>query len=84
MVQEHRKEREQEQVSPALKGGIDLDQIHLPDPVKDRLEEMTARLMQLEKCMERRIQGIACDECEEQNLPNCLLVPKEEIKNEDL
>lgn len=64
--------------------GIDLDQIHLPDPVKDRLEEMTARLMQLEKCMERRIQGIACDECEEQNLPNCLLVPKEEIKNEDL
>jgi hypothetical protein len=23
--------------------GIDLDQIHLPDPIKERIEEMTAR-----------------------------------------
>ncbi len=64
--------------------GIDLDQIHLPDPIKERIEEMTARLMQLEKCMERRAQGMACDQCEEFKLPNCLLTPKEEIKNEDL
>jgi serine O-acetyltransferase len=67
-----------------VKVGIDLDQIHLPDPIKERIEEMTSRLMQLEKCMERRAQGIACDQCQDFNLPNCLLVPKEEIKNEDL
>ena len=63
---------------------IDLDQVHLPDPVKERIEQMTQRLMQLEKCMERKAQGIACDQCEEYNLPNCLLTPKEDIKNEDL
>jgi serine O-acetyltransferase len=63
---------------------IDLDQVHLPDPVKERIEELTARLIQLEKCMERKAQGLACDECGEYNLPNCLLIPKEERQHEDL
>ena len=67
-----------------VKIGIDLDQIHLPDPIKERIEEMTTRLTQLEKCMERKAQGIACDQCAEFNLPNCLLIPKEEIEHEDL
>ena len=67
-----------------VKIGIDLDQIHLPDPIKERIEEMTTRLTQLEKCMERKAQGIACDQCAEFNLPNCLLIPKEEIMHEDL
>ena len=43
--------------------GPDLDQIHLPDPVKDRVEELQRRIEQLETCLTRRAEGLTCDTC---------------------
>ena len=44
--------------------GIDLDQVHLPDPVKERIMALSARLDELEKCVncDRRTQDAACAE----------------------
>ena len=61
--------------------GIDLDQVHLPDPVKERILALTARVDELERCL-----GCAgcekCGACPERE--SCARVNKEEQKNEDL
>ena len=61
---------------------IDLDQVHLPDPVKERILSLTARVDELEKCM-------GCASCEK--CPDCSeketcarRAMKEENRNEDL
>ena len=43
--------------------GPDLDQIHLPDPVKERLEALQKRIEQLEICLERKARGELCENC---------------------
>ena len=37
---------------------IDLDQVHLPDPVKERISALEGRIAELERCRK-------CDECEQ-------------------
>lgn len=64
--------------------GIDLDQVHLPDPVKEHIEWMTRRIEQLEKCVERKALGIACEACEDLDTENCLRTQKEDAPHEDL
>ena len=60
---------------------IDLDQVNLPDPVKERIMALTARVEELERCVncERRQSDAACAERAER-----VRQLKEELKNEDL
>ncbi len=60
---------------------IDLDQIHLPDPVKERILSLTARVDELEKCLDCE-HCTKCETCEEQG--ECARTIREEQKNEDL
>ena len=60
---------------------IDLDQVHLPDPVKERILSLTARVDELEKCL-----GCSdCDKCDACAMRGeCGRSAKEEMKHEDL
>ena len=60
---------------------IDLDQVNLPDPVKERILSLTARVDELEKCL-----GCSdCDKCDSCAMRGeCGRSAKEEMKNEDL
>ena len=60
--------------------GPDLDQIHLPDPVKDRVEELQRRIEQLETCLTRRAEGLTCDTCEQSDTEDCPKNAKEKEK----
>lgn len=55
-----------------VRAQIDLDQIHLPDPVKDRIDEMGQRIRQLEDCLLRLRDGLPCETCEDLGAENCL------------
>jgi len=61
--------------------GIDLDQVHLPDPVKEHIMALSARVEELERCLacERRAQDAACAERAER-----VRILKEEQRNEAL
>ena len=61
--------------------GIDLDQVNLPDPVKERILALESRLEELEQCVncDRRTQDPACAERAER-----VRKLKEEINNEAL
>ena len=60
---------------------IDLDQVNLPDPVKERILSLTARVDELEKCL-------GCSDCEKCDAcamrGECGRSAKEEQKREDL
>lgn len=60
--------------------GPDLDQIHLPDPVKDRVEELQRRIEQLETCLARRADGLTCDTCAQNDTEDCPKNAKEKEK----
>lgn len=60
--------------------GPDLDQIHLPDPVKDRVEELQRRIEQLETCLTRRAEGLTCDTCAQSDTEDCPKNAKEKEK----
>ena len=60
--------------------GPDLDQIHLPDPVKDRVEELQRRIEQLETCLTRRAEGLTCDTCAQNDTEDCPKNAKEKEK----
>lgn len=60
--------------------GPDLDQIHLPDPVKDRVEELQRRIEQLETCLARRAEGLTCDTCAQSDTEDCPKNAKEKEK----
>ncbi len=63
--------------------GADLDQINLPDPVKARLDEMQARIDQLDRCIQRRLTGETCETCDSGDSPYCPKVYKEEEEHAD-
>ena len=60
---------------------IDLDQVNLPDPVKERILSLTARVDELERCL-----GCSnCDKCDSCAMRGeCGRSAKEEMKREDL
>ncbi len=62
----------------------DLDQVNLPDPVKERIESMTASISRLERCLLRMQRGEPCDDCTEINTEHCLRAKKEDARDEDL
>ncbi len=63
--------------------GADLDQVNLPDPVKARLDEMNARLDQIDRCIELRIADAQCGECDAENTQYCPKAYKEDEANAD-
>ncbi|HPR79137.1 MAG TPA: serine O-acetyltransferase [Candidatus Limiplasma sp.] len=44
--------------------GVDLDQIHLPDPMLDRMETLYLRLTHMEKCLARHAKRLGCTEAD--------------------
>ncbi len=44
--------------------GVDLDQIHLPDPMLDRMESLYLRLTHMEKCLARHAKRLGCTEAD--------------------
>jgi len=64
-------------------GEADLDQINLPDPVKRRLDEVNARLDQIDRCIERRIADARCEECADKDAPYCPKIYKEDEADAD-
>lgn len=60
---------------------IDLDQVNLPDPVKERILSLTARVDELERCM-------GCESCDKCNICAlkgvCGRAAREETNREDL
>ncbi len=42
--------------------GVDLDQIHLPDPMLDRMEALYTRLTHMERCLSRQAKRFGCTE----------------------
>lgn len=42
---------------------VDLDQVNLPDPVKEKVDEMGRRIAQLESCISRMQRGENCEDC---------------------
>ncbi|NLG25448.1 MAG: serine O-acetyltransferase [Clostridiales bacterium] len=61
-----------------------LDQVHLPDPVKERIEELTRRTDRLEQCIARSAAGLPCDDCAEKGLEYCALADRKERQYADL
>ena len=49
----------------------DLDQIHLPDPVKERIEALEKRIIQVETCLERKARGELCENCYQNGTEDC-------------
>ena len=60
---------------------IDLDQVNLPDPVKERIQTLTARVDELEKCL-GCTDCVKCDTCAMRG--ECGRAIREEQKHEDL
>ncbi len=60
---------------------IDLDHVHMPDPVKEALERLGARIEQLEQCIRRTGEGESCLACENRETMDC---PRNERKDDGL
>ena len=48
---------------PTPPGGVDLDQINLPDPMLDRMEALVKRLTLLESCLAKHARQLGYEEC---------------------
>jgi len=63
--------------------GADLDQVNLPDPVKAKLDEVAARLDQIDRCIRLRIANAQCDDCADKGDPYCPKIYREDGTDED-
>lgn len=67
--------------------GVDLDQIHLPDPVKDRMELLYNRMVHLEECLRKQAIKIGCtevlEELEKVNKDECPTWPDDPQEKEE-
>ncbi len=44
--------------------GVDLDQIHLPDPMLERMEALYTRLSHMERCLARHARRLGCEDAD--------------------
>ena len=49
---------------PQPPDGVDLDQIHLPDPMLEKMQDLFTRMMHLEECLSQRAKELGCGGCE--------------------
>ncbi|MEA5068059.1 MAG: hypothetical protein VB067_03645, partial [Christensenellaceae bacterium] len=61
---------------------IDLDQVNLPDPVKEVIQKLLSRVERLEHCLAQG--NVNCDACDEKAMPDCPRIRKEDMHIEDL
>jgi len=61
---------------------IDLDQVHLPDPVAQRLGEMAQQIAQMEKCIAKLSDPDGCRSCENYQTLNCAMNQRKGEKEE--
>ncbi|MDD3213057.1 MAG: serine O-acetyltransferase [Eubacteriales bacterium] len=52
------------------KQDVDLDQIHLPDPMLERMEAMYQRLSHLERCLARQARRLGCKDADSTAIPS--------------
>ena len=50
---------------------VDLDQINLPDPMQDRMENLYIRLLSLEECLVRHAKRLGCEEEDIESISQC-------------
>jgi serine O-acetyltransferase len=50
---------------------VDLDQIHLPDPIQDRMQALYKRLLLLEECLVRHAKKLGCEDEDIKNISRC-------------
>ncbi len=62
--------------------GPDLDQVHLPDPVKETIDSMISRINALEQCI-LRLSGDECADCPDKDTAECFKM-EGELKHADL
>ncbi len=63
---------------------LDLDQVNLPDPVKARFDELSARIVQLDACLKQYMEKQSCEDCKTPKARYCPKKYKEETKDADL
>lgn len=63
---------------------IDLDQVHLPDPVKEYLTMLTGRVAQLETCLQKKAAGEPCGTCEACDCKPCPIEERKNVRYDDL
>lgn len=61
---------------------IDLDQVHLPDPVAQRLNDMAQQIAQMEKCIAKLSDSDGCRSCENYQTQNCAVNQRKGEKEE--
>lgn len=61
----------------------DLDQVHLPDPVKETIDAMTRRINALERCIERLSEDEDCTNCPDKGTKDCFKA-EGELRHADL
>jgi serine O-acetyltransferase len=61
----------------------DLDQVHLPDPVKETIDAMTRRINALEICIMRLSEAEDCSDCPDRDTKDCFKM-EGELKHADL
>ena len=61
-----------------------LDQIHMPDPVKERLDALLERTNQLEACLRQYAGGTGCERCTREGSPDCPKTREESAEDENL
>ena len=63
---------------------LGLDQINLPDPVKQRIDQLTERLERLDRCFRRNMGNMNCEDCLDSSEDFCPKNNEEELIYEDL
>ncbi len=54
---------------PLPPDGVDLDQIHLPDPMLEKMQDLYLRMTHLERCLVSRAKKLGCEGCGEESCP---------------
>ena len=49
---------------PLPPDGVDLDQIHLPDPMLEKMQDLYTRMTHLERCLSQRAKELGCEGCD--------------------
>jgi len=59
---------------------VDLDQIHLPDPMRDRMENLYKRMLSLQECLARHAKRLGCEDEDIESINECKRNLKDELE----
>ena len=61
-----------------------LDQVNLPDPIKEHIEHLTRDIDRMKRCISALSRGESCNNCADEGSATCPKTPKEANTDEDL